>query len=461
MIMDTLSTRGMPLMNVFDYILYRRAMFGWTRCQSSGKYIAKSHFKCAISLFIPTKYLTKLDSGKIYESGLNFSYDKNLIELDFVSYLRISYFAFVFSVFNEANSHNLPFLEKARFMKSIHEDKIPNNFQESEVDFLYSLTANQKVMDFPSFCFFFNLHKLFFKYSIEKPLLLVKEEFLKLLDDVNAPKHFINLIDSSNTYFTEAEYQQASLILGKQRLNENKFFSFKQDSSAGSTGTTKDNTVFSDNFSLTANTKNRECFFSIICGTDKEHLDLESYLRGFAVGSLYNKVLLMNGDATKTTPAVSPRTFLDYLPRAYEFNVPSINSSQGKNLIFYKTIPSEVKLDILAFVEIEVFMEKLAAHNFSQDTLVGEDLIKIIMKDYGMADMPDTVLDVSLKGYDSLRRRQFKAMEAFKNLITVHAAAAEIKRTHNNITARKLKTNSDPSRSFPTPDRRFLNSPMV
>lgn len=461
MIMDTLSTRGATLINIFDYILYRRSMYSWTRCQSSGKYIAKSHFKCAISMFIPNKYLTKLDASKIYEAGLQVAYDKNLIELDFIGYLRVTYFAYVFSVFNESGSQNLPFLEKVRFLRSIQEDRLPKNFEESEINFIYSLTANQKVMEFSTFCFFFNLHRLFFKYSLEKPLLLSKIEVLKLLNDTQAPKPIINFIDESSTNFTQPEYQEASLILDKKRINEANFYSFKQDASAETASTYSNSTVFTDNINLHAQVQNREFFFSIMCGNNKNYWDKESFYRAFALGGLFTKVVEMTGDAYKSLPVVSPKTFLNILPHAYDLSVPSINPVQRKNLVFYKSIPAEIKIDFLAFLEIEAFYVKLADFNLSEDSVVEETAMKIIMNDYGMIKIPDTVLDLSIKGYDSLKRREFKAMELFRNLITVQVSAGEIKRTQKHFVDNNLPRNDDPSRQFPQDNRRFLNSPMV
>jgi hypothetical protein len=460
-IMDTLSTRGATLINIFDYILYRRALYSWTRCQSSGKYIAKSHFKCALSMFIPNKYLNKLDASKIYEAGLQVAYDKNLIELDFVAYLRVTYFTFVFSIFNESNSQNLPFLERVRFIRSIQEDRLPKNFEESEINFIYSLTANQKVMEFSSFCFFFNLHRLFFQYSLEKPLLLTKKEVLRLLNDTQAPKHIVNFIDESISNFSQAEYQEASLILGKKRVNEAIFYSFKQDSSVETAATHSNSTIFSNNFSLKADKKNRELFFSIMCGSNKQYWDKESFYRAFAHGSLFAKVVEMTGDAGKTATAISPKALLNLLPRAYDLSVPSINSMQRKNLIFYKSIQNEIKIDLLSFLEIEHFSTKLAEHNLTEDSVIEETIIKIIMKDYGMTNIPDTVLDLSIKGFDALRRREFKSMDLFKNLITVHAAAGEIERTHKHFEDNNLKDNEDISRQFPQVNRRFLNSPLV
>ena len=461
MIMDTLSTRGATLINIFDYILYRRALYSWTRCQSSGKYIAKSHFKCALSMFIPNKYLTKLDSSKIYEAGLQVSYDKNLIELDFIAYLRVTYFAYVFSVFNESGSQNLPFLEKVRFIKSIQEDKLPKNFEESEINFIYSLTANQKVMEFSTFCFFFNLHKLFFKYSLEKPLLLSKTEVLKLLNDTQAPKPIINLIDESFTNFTQSQYLEASLILGKKRINEGRFYSFKQDASAETAATHTNSTIFNDNFNLHAQIQNREFFFSIMCGHNNHNWNKESFYRAFAFGSLFTKVIEMTGEAGKSATALSSKSLLNLLPRAYDLSVPSINPMQRKNIIFYKNIPAEFKIDLLSFLEIESLSVKLAELNLSEDSVLEETTLKIIMKDYGMIHIPDTILDLSIKGYDALRRREFKSMELFRNLITVHVSAGEIKRTHKHFEDNDLKKNEDPSRQFPQEDRRFLNSPLV
>jgi len=131
LMMSIVSSRGANELNFSDYLFIRKALFGWTQCHSNAKFIAKSHFKCALGASIPQKYYSKLDYETIYKVGLKIA-DRNLIEMDFISYLRILYYTYVFGVFNMPSDTQL--LEKQQFIKSVKEDRLPNNFEESEID---------------------------------------------------------------------------------------------------------------------------------------------------------------------------------------------------------------------------------------------------------------------------------------------------------------------------------------
>ena len=45
LIMNLISTRGKPVMNIFDYIIFRRSLYSWTKCTSSAKVMSNSAFK--------------------------------------------------------------------------------------------------------------------------------------------------------------------------------------------------------------------------------------------------------------------------------------------------------------------------------------------------------------------------------------------------------------------------------
>ena len=117
LIMNLISTRGKPVMNAFDYVIFRRALFAWTKCTSSAKVMSKSAFKCAITTFISNKYLGKTDTETIFTTGISYGQGANLIDLDFISYLRVSYYTLAFVTFNESNPSSK--LEKLKFIKSI------------------------------------------------------------------------------------------------------------------------------------------------------------------------------------------------------------------------------------------------------------------------------------------------------------------------------------------------------
>ena len=68
-------------------------------------------------------------------------------------------------------------------------------------------------------------------------------------------------------------------------------------------------------------------------------------------------------------------------------------------------LPREIQLDILDYLALENFETKVNAHKNDSNDQINESLLKIIMKDYGMINMPDTVTDLGLSGTDILGRR--------------------------------------------------------
>jgi len=451
-IMDIISSRGTAKINFADYIFFRRALYGWSECHSTSKYISKTSFKCAILSCIPQKFNIKLEYDSIYDAGLKVTSDRNLIEMDFITYLRTAYFVYYFVIFGQPL--NTLHLEKAQFLRAIHEDRLPNNFEESEINLMYDLTINNNSMDFATFCFFFHLHKLFNKYSMSKPLALSQAEVLKLFKDEDVPKEVIFAIDNSYTNFSQPEYLEASLVLNQKRLNEKSFYSFKQDASATSHATNKKSSIKANVLDLKANDANRKVFFNIMLGLGKQYWSKEDFYRAFMISNLFVNV--------RDLPIYhNVGVLMDKMQSLYDEVSPPWSADQRKNYIFYKSLPKEVNIDLLSFMILENFTYKIQIHKFNTETVIEETLLKTILKDNGMQNMPDTVIDLAKKGYDALRRREFVALDVVKYTMIVHSAANEIKRTKNNFKTYKLKRNKDISRMYPTPNRREKSSPSV
>jgi hypothetical protein len=215
-IIDAIQHLGSASLNFHDYLFFRRALYGWSQCHSSSKYIAKTSFKCALLSVIPQKYNLRIDFDKFYDTGLKIASDRNLLNLDFVAYTRIAYYTYYFVIFGQPLK--TPFLEKGQFIRAVKEDRLPVNFDEAEIKLMYSLTNDENTMDFPTFAFFFHYHRLWNKYSIYRPLLLTQEECLKLMRDETAPKEVLFAIDSSFTNFNQSDYLEASLTLQKKKI---------------------------------------------------------------------------------------------------------------------------------------------------------------------------------------------------------------------------------------------------
>ena len=455
LIMNMVSTRGRPVMNVFDYVIFRRALYAWTKCTSSSKVMTKAAFKCGITTFISNKYLGKTDTDAIFNTGISYGQGANLIDLDFISYLRVSYYTLAFVTFNESNPSSK--LEKLKFIKAIQSDSFPNNFSESEVNMMYSLTSDSSVMTFPTFAFFFHFHRLFNKYSARTPFKLAEKEFYEMMKDNEIPLLVRYRVDRSFADFSQPEYLEASLALGKKRLDETKFFSFKQDGTVEGKASNDKKTIHANAVGDLKNKQARKFFFYIssIIVNDEKMWDMESHYRAFLFSNLYNTMLELTGGLTKNKP------FMDNILNAYETSTPSVSTYQRANIELFKIMPDEITIDLLLFLEIHNCIKKMGIKTFNDDEVVDEANMKIMMHSFGMEKMPDTVLDLGFRGKDNLGRRVYKAVESFKNLVIVQGVAAEKKRSNRDIKVNKLVKNADKSRQFPEPPRRLEKSPLV
>jgi hypothetical protein len=454
-IVETIEHLGSAVINFHDYLFFRRALYGWSECHSSSKYIAKSSFKCSLLSVIPQKYNLKLDFDKYYEAGLRLASDRNLLNLDFISYIRIAYYSYYFVIFGQPLK--TPFLDKGQFIRAVQEDRLPVNFDENEIKLIYSLTNDENSMDFSTFAFFLHYHRLFNKYSISKPLMLSQDELLNLLRDEVAPKELINAIDNSFTNFSQAQYLEASLVLQKRRLNEKTFYSFVelgQDSSVRTNATEIKSTVNSDHITINENVENRKVFFNIMLGLYKQFWSKTDFFRAFIIGNLF---VSLRDKAVKHNVGV----LLQSLQTQYDLVTPSINPEIRKNYIFYKSLPNEMDLDLLSFLTLENFTYKIQNHKFNAATTIEETLLKACLKDNGMKNIPDTVIDLAKTGYDTIRRRIFNALDVIKYIMITHSSAVDRARTNYYYNTFKLSPNQDNSRIYPTPPRKFLSSPLV
>ncbi len=463
LLMDVVTTRQKQEINFSDYLVLRKALFGWSQCQSSSKYMAVSAFKCAFRLAVPSKYHLKLSVEEIYKTGINIANDKSLIELDYLSYVRIIYFSYVFSIYN--TPQDSAFLEKSQFIKSVREDRFPLNWEESEIDYLYQLIEvnpfkKLNVMNFQTFSFFFNLHRLFNKYSIVKPLQLAKEELLKLLDDPLSPYGITLAIDLSKTKLPESAYLEASMVLQRERVNEKGFFyGFKekltQDASANTAALHDPATKDAKYYQWKANPEARDVFFTMMTNSDKEHWTKEIYYRSFVSANLFTSLCF---DKRWIVPVPD---FLEKLHVQYDTVNPPISQRMRNSYVFYKFLPGDDWMDLLAFMALENWNFKIELFAKPNNEMIIESILKMVLKDYGMENMPDTVIDLAQKGEDPLRRRLFEIREVLKNILIVHISAAEHLRDLGYAKDYKLKLNNDDSRKYPTQLRRQESSPLV
>jgi hypothetical protein len=146
---------------------------------------------------------------------------------------------------------------------------------------------------------------------------------------------------------------------------------------------------------------------------------------------------------------------------AYKEVSPSLNNLHAKTTGIYLSLPNGTKIDLLAFAAIENFFEKTNSLNSAEAGKINELDLKIILKDFGMSKIPDTVLDVASKGYDNLKRRLFDLPKIAQKIFVNQVAAAELKSDELLFNASGLKKNDIPGRRFPQSHRRFKISPLI
>lgn len=527
-IMKVMTTRQANLINFNEYLFTRRAIYGWTTCHSNAKYIARTSFSCALktALSFERKMNFKLTDNEIYTAGLRIDNDFE-IQLNYISYLRILHYFNLFNIYSASSS--IAQLEKIQLQKAVSEDRLPNNLDEEIINVWYDLISANPFkkadsMGFKTFAFFWNLHRLFNTYSVQRPGQLNEEEVLKLLKDRTTPGFIVHAIDSSKTNFVTSQYQEASLSLHTLRPNESIYYSqflsikesentneekkgllrgtnFKnqvneknastatftselreilvksltegttssqlniqlnskeneneitgesQDASANTAAIWNPKSVNSSYYKTIPNESNRKVFFSIFRDHALNAWTKANFYKAFTLSNLF---IFFVKDATFVVPTT---TFVDNLMNTYILANPPINVKQRENYSIYKKFSREIKLDILTFLGVENYKSRIVNH-----ASVPETLIKIVLQDFGMRNMPDTVLDLGLSGYGLNKERLFNADNALEKCLYVQSMAAENERMHSLRDQFNLKTNLDPSRRFPQYPRRAMASPHV
>ena len=434
-----LKTRPDNNLTLFSYFYLKMALFGWEKCHSSLTTISKTNFKCAIMTAFPIKISSFVKFDDMYETGRRLSNDNSAAELDFLSYIQVGYSVYAFTVLGQPMMN--AFIEKDSFISAIRADRFPNQFNEKDVDYMFWLINNHPYhpvtqMDFPTFAYFFHYLRLFAWNSKTVPDQLTILELQNIIDDPLCDYRLKKAIQHSRANFTEKEYLEGSLVLQSLKTNpDNLFFDFKQ--------------VESNN---TAN--GSAMFFKVMTDINKEYWGRQTYLRGLWLSNLFLSL------CKEERWTVNQPTLLRDLPAQYDEVRPPINLDQRKNYSLYKRVPETVKFDLLTFLMTENFWYKTEEHTGKESAVITELMLKTILKDYGMSHLPDSVLDLSLKGFDALRRRIYDVYDTPFNLVVVQATTAEIVRNKEEINSNGLGGNKI-ERKFPEWDRRQVVSPFV
>ena len=188
---------------------------------------------------------------------------------------------------------------------------------------------------------------------------------------------------------------------------------------------------------------------------DKNFWTYEVYYRAFIFTNLF----------TETTRdqrfIVSVADLLESLPNLYDTVIPTIPILQRENYLLWKNLPKDNHVDLLLFVFLENYKFKFNIHKLNKYDTINETLLKVIMKDYGWDNMPDTVIDIGKKGYDQLRRRIYIVKDVVKYMSIVQSCALENFKNKEYRRIYNIKKNLDYTRKFPDWGRRFPSTPKV
>lgn len=414
-IIDLLSFNNHKTINLFSYLILRRAMFSWNSCHSDFKYMSLQSFKCAIRISAPDYYLYKVNIDEMYSVGLKLANEPSSIQLTFTNYCMIVFYVHAFRLLG-ANNDNV--LYKNAFIKAQKEERISTNFDNEEISTIFDISSEQpyqqeSYLDFSSFCFYYNAHRLFNRYSKERPTLLSKDEFNTLIEDPLFPVFIKHSIDSSVTNFNETLYKQASGPIYPPMINEKDFYySFKSV-----------NNTYTSKYETKPNKENREVFFSILTGANKNYITKEEFYRGLVFGQIFVTL------ADEYTWILPMKRIIRELPKKYDTMIPSIGYKYKEGYSIFTDIPIQLKVDILLFLTIENFRFKLkeTVSNENKDVLDSTSA-HIILNDCGMKNIPLTDFSNINKGIDSIMRKTYEPYSFIKKASIIQAIAAEIKR---------------------------------
>ncbi len=237
----------------------------------------------------------------------------------------------------------------------------------------------------------------------------------------------------------------------------NKRKSYKrQDHSESTTSLLFKNTTNASYFDVEKNENNRKVFFTIFTNAKKDIWNKRNFYRAFLIANLFTYFL-----ETDNHWRVPIRQITSKLQVAYKAVSPSVSNIYGETSKIYPRLTAEAKLDFLAFAAIENFFEKATSLNSAEAGKINELDLKIIMKDFGLSEIHDPVLDLAGKGYDKLRRRVFDLGKIAEKIFVNQVAAAELQSDELVFKASGLKKNEDNTRKFPMDPRRLHSSPMV
>jgi len=281
---------------------------------------------------------------------------------------------------------------------------------------------------------------------------------MKLLQDDLIPYAIVNALDKSVANFTNEELSEAALLFQHQKYDEREFFyNFKQVNQPHFHFAPDDSYYYQN---LTPpkgkiNKDARKLFFTSLLVLSRTYWTKYTLYKAFHLANLF---VALSSDYRYI---VQTAVLIRKINSLYDDVNPPFGFNQRRNYIIYKNLPSELYVDLITFLQVEIMPFKFRLTMISGTESITEIQIKSVMQDFGLENVSDLVIDQGLTGFDKFHRRKYNAMQVIRILITIRSAAAEIKRNMRTIDQRQYITNTSPFREFPGPIRRLANSTLV
>jgi hypothetical protein len=398
--------------NFYSYLLLRKAMYSWSKCNSDAFNLSESSFRCAISFTIENGVIEKMPILSFYKLMTNDFYNGQMNFLAFVDAFTAINIFYLFGARRDIFS-----LDKHDFINAaFREDRVVHHFLMSDVENFYKIVSENQhettqTMDFLSFYFFFNKYRLFNTVSKEKSTVPLTK-IIKTIDHLSFPKRLRSAIDASFTNFKSDDYKPAMDTNQEQRPGEGKYyFSFKEKEPT-KLGTSNKQTPTSDEPSNkqtptsdepSTNQDPRKIFFTIYCEEIPcKNINRLQFIKAFVYTDLYRRV-------SDNKPVTTVGEILKTLDNAYDLNIPKLSGDYRLGSKILRRLPNEIEIDLILFNSIFSLNSILS----NTELLMNYDIHKLVNENYGMKELPSEIYQI-LNVKDDSQDKLNKIVNIFK-----------------------------------------------
>jgi hypothetical protein len=163
-------------------------------------------------------------------------------------------------------------------------------------------------------------------------------------------------------------------------------------------------------------------FFNSIKGIDGLTLSKFDFYLGILISNVFTEI------SSDDNYIISIHDIVEKLPFMYDNVNPPLNLQQRDNYLIWRYIPREGHTDLLSFIALELHKKKFGLTRKNRQGLVDEITLKKALSDFGWKNLPSRIFDLSKRGYNRLRKRQYNGPEAFRFAFLTHLATADNER---------------------------------